>query len=109
MSDEEIFRSIFDAWEEYVGESRHEETEITIEDFGLYLQYRSGAPVVLKNVTFATENNEDTITTDVRVNASEEGRTLEFRVICIHCRADNWIVVGTDAGEYRCINCVERL
>ena len=29
------------AWKEYISESQHEGTEVSLEDFGLYLQHRN--------------------------------------------------------------------
>jgi len=68
--------------------------------------------VLLKDVEFQYAD-EVMMTTDVRVvlNVDEHGglgRQLEFKYQH-ECGADNWLVMGTDPGEYRCIGCVDWL
>jgi hypothetical protein len=69
---------------------------------------------ILKRVEFQGPD-EDTITTDVRVllyvdedDSNHVHRQLEFKYKH-SCGVDNWLLVGTDPGEYRCIGCVDWL
>jgi hypothetical protein len=62
---------------------------------------------VLKGVEFQN------IKTDVRLllyieEDNSQHRQLEF-LYKHSCGADNWLVIGTDPGEYRCIGCVDWL
>lgn len=61
-------------------------------------------PQILTNVTF-TNFDEDVVTTDVRINVTNEVRNLESKVPCPNCGVENWVIIGTDPGEYRCIRC----
>jgi hypothetical protein len=60
-----------------------------------------------KPVTFAVEDGFiDTVTATVSVKAGDDGvQYLEYRVPCPTCKAENWLAVGTDSSEYRCIKC----
>jgi hypothetical protein len=50
------------------------------------------------------------VSTSVRLVADWKGaRVLEYAVECAACHARNWVVVGVDPGEYRCVECCDYL
>jgi hypothetical protein len=76
-------------------------------------------PIIIKNV-YVGEQLEDLLGTncaDIRITekAYDEDYPvpyqylLELQTKCGHCGKPNWILVGTDPGEYRCEDCVEWL
>jgi succinate dehydrogenase/fumarate reductase-like Fe-S protein len=60
-----------------------------------------------KAVTFV-DVDESMITAIVSINDSGV-QSLEYQLKCRQCGAGNWVAVGTDSGEYRCMKCMEWL
>jgi hypothetical protein len=60
---------------------------------------------VFHKVTFVNTEG-DSITTDLRIVAEEYGQAAEFAHMCRTCKMFNWIGIGLDPCEYRCVNCV---
>jgi hypothetical protein len=77
-----------------------EKVNVTVEWF------MNGEKIIatFENVTF--EADEETITTTVRILEYPDGeRIVEYSMTCENCGSKNWILMGSDPGEYRCSNC----
>jgi hypothetical protein len=58
------------------------------------------------NVTFVADpDSGEPVTTSIRIMDAGGARVLEHAVGCGECKTRNWVVVGTDPGEYRCVSC----
>jgi hypothetical protein len=69
-------------------------------------EFMNGEKVVAEYDEVTLEIDGDSFVTEVRVIEYEDGtRVLEYAMTCENCGSKNWILVGTDPGEYRCNNC----